>query len=123
MLAAFTYPGFHGFHWASESGTFLQVSALDAHWLEECANFTPTLEKNGGKKQRQPLLVQYKQQANPLLSMHNYTPHVISGNDKNKQLTLLSQCKLTFNSSLGRYVFGSEISYNKAPPRLPGLGC
>ncbi len=26
-------------------------------------------------------------------------------------------------SSLGRYVFGSEISYNKAPPRLPGLGC
>jgi hypothetical protein len=28
-----------------------------------------------------------------------------------------------FTSSLGRYVFGSEISYNKAPPRLPGLGC
>ncbi len=28
-----------------------------------------------------------------------------------------------YNSSLGRYVFGSEISYNKAPPRLPGLGC
>ncbi len=27
------------------------------------------------------------------------------------------------HSSLGRYVFGSEISYNKAPPRLPGLGC
>ena len=29
----------------------------------------------------------------------------------------------TDTSSLGRYVFGSEISYNKAPPRLPGLGC
>jgi hypothetical protein len=29
----------------------------------------------------------------------------------------------TVVSSLGRYVFGSEISYNKAPPRLPGLGC
>jgi hypothetical protein len=29
----------------------------------------------------------------------------------------------SYNSSLGRYVFGSEISYNKAPPRLPGLGC
>jgi hypothetical protein len=28
-----------------------------------------------------------------------------------------------YTSSLGRYVFGSEISYNKAPPRLPGLGC
>jgi hypothetical protein len=39
-------------------------------------------------------LVQYNQQAIPLLSMHNYTPLVISGNGKNKQLTLLSQCKL-----------------------------
>ncbi len=29
----------------------------------------------------------------------------------------------TPGSSLGRYVFGSEISYNKPPPRLPGLGC
>ncbi len=28
-----------------------------------------------------------------------------------------------YGSSLGRYVFGSEISYNKPPPRLPGLGC
>jgi hypothetical protein len=47
----------------------------------------------GGKRsiQRQPLLVQYQQQANPLLSMNNYTPLVISWNDKNKQPTLLSQ--------------------------------
>jgi hypothetical protein len=30
---------------------------------------------------------------------------------------------LSLASSLGRYVFGSEISYNKPPPRLPGLGC
>ncbi len=39
----------------------------------------------GGKRQtqRQPLLVQYKQQANPLLSMHSYAPLVISGKDKN----------------------------------------
>ncbi len=44
--------------------------------------------------QRQPLLVQYKKQANLHLSMNNYTPLVISGNDKNKQLTLLSQRKL-----------------------------
>jgi hypothetical protein len=42
----------------------------------------------GHTVQHQPLLVQYKQQANPLLSMHNYTPLVISGNDKNKKLTL-----------------------------------
>jgi hypothetical protein len=41
-------------------------------------------------------LVQYNQQAIPLLSRHNYTPLVISGNDKSKQLTLLSQCKLAF---------------------------
>jgi hypothetical protein len=44
--------------------------------------------------QRQPLLEQYKQQANPLLSKHNYTPLVISGKDKNKRLTLSSQGKL-----------------------------
>jgi hypothetical protein len=45
---------------------------------------------NGGKrpKQRQPLLVLYWQPINPLLSMNNYTPLVISGNDKNKQLTI-----------------------------------
>ncbi len=35
--------------------------------------------------QRQLLLVQYKQQANPILSVHSYTPLVISRNDKNKQ--------------------------------------
>ncbi len=34
--------------------------------------------------QRQPLLVQQKQQANPLWSTHKYTRLVISGNVKNK---------------------------------------
>ena len=34
-----------------------------------------------------------------------------------------SRKRKAYISSLGRYVFGSEISYNKAPPRLPGLGC
>jgi hypothetical protein len=43
---------------------------------------------------RQPLKLQYKQQANPLLSINNYTPLVISWNNENKQLTLLSQHKL-----------------------------
>jgi len=33
----------------------------------------------------------YKQQDNPLLSMHNYTLLVVSGNDKNKQITLSTQ--------------------------------
>jgi hypothetical protein len=36
--------------------------------------------------------------------------------------SVYSSC-IANTSSLGRYVFGSEISYNKAPPRLPGLGC
>ncbi len=42
----------------------------------------------GGKLpiQRQPIY-QYKKQANTLLSIHNYTPIGIRGNDKNKQLT------------------------------------
>jgi hypothetical protein len=39
-------------------------------------------------------LVQYKQQENPLLLTHNYTPLVISKNDKNKHIALLSQRKL-----------------------------
>jgi hypothetical protein len=43
-------------------------------------------------------LVQYKQQAYPLLSTHNYTRLVISGNKNNKQLTLLSQRKLAFTA-------------------------
>jgi hypothetical protein len=54
----------------------------------------------GGKQpiQRQLLLVQCKQQANPLLSIHNYTPLVISRNDKNKKLTSLSQRKLALTA-------------------------
>jgi hypothetical protein len=34
-------------------------------------------------------------EANSLL-LHNFTPLVISGKDKNKQLTILSQCKLAY---------------------------
>jgi hypothetical protein len=48
--------------------------------------------------QRQPLLVQYKQQANPLSSINNYSPLVISWNDKYKQLTLLSRRKLALTA-------------------------
>jgi hypothetical protein len=44
--------------------------------------------------------VQDKQQANSLLSMamHNYTSLVISGNEKNKKLKLLSQGKLALTA-------------------------
>jgi hypothetical protein len=38
-------PGFLAFYWSAGFGTFLQVSALASHWLEDCANFTPMLEK------------------------------------------------------------------------------
>jgi hypothetical protein len=72
---------------------FLQVSALASHWLEDCANFTPTPEENY-QYTRQALLVQYKHQANPLLSMNTYTPLVICRNYTNKQLKLLSQHQL-----------------------------
>jgi hypothetical protein len=89
-------PGFLAFNWSAGFGTFLQVSALASHWLEDCANFTATPEET--THQRQPLLVQFKQQANPLLSMHNYTPLLISGNDISKQLTLLSQRKLALTA-------------------------
>jgi hypothetical protein len=77
-------------YWSAGFGTYLQVSALASHWLEHCANFTP---KQGGKQpiQRQPLLGQYKHQANPLLSIYTYIPLVSSRNDKIKQLTFLSQ--------------------------------
>jgi hypothetical protein len=46
---------------------------------------------NAGRKQpiqRQPLLVQNKHQANPLLSMNNYIPLLISRNDKISSLHL-----------------------------------
>jgi hypothetical protein len=68
-------------------------------WLEDCANFTPTPEENNQYSASYIciLLVQYKQQANLLLSIHNFTPLKISRNDKNKQLTLLSQRKTTIN--------------------------
>ncbi len=40
--------------------------------------------------QRQLLLVQYKQQVNPLLLIYYFTPLVICRNDKNKQLTIIN---------------------------------
>jgi hypothetical protein len=57
--------------------------------------------------QRQQLLVQYKHQANPLLPMNNFTPVVISRNDKNTQLRL-SQRKLALTGK--QYVYDSVNS-------------
>ncbi len=77
--------------------SFLLVSRVCdiSSGIGPCFPFTGGLCKfyanAGGKQpiQRQLLLVQYKQQANPLLLTHNYTPLVISRNDKNKQLTII----------------------------------
>ncbi len=65
------------------------------------------------------------------LGMHKWEPDIYIGFSSALHLqcatlsflVLLCQPWPTHPSSLGRYVFGSEISYNKAPPRLPGLGC
>jgi hypothetical protein len=39
-------PGFLASYWSARFGRFLQVSALASHWLEDCANITPTPEEN-----------------------------------------------------------------------------
>jgi hypothetical protein len=39
-------PGSLASYWSAGFGTFLQASTLASHWLEDCANFTPTLEEN-----------------------------------------------------------------------------
>ena len=48
MLAACTVlrSPFLASYWSAGFGRFLQVSALASHWLEDCANFTPTPEEN-----------------------------------------------------------------------------
>jgi hypothetical protein len=78
---------------------------------------------NAGGKQpmRQPLFVQYKQQAHLLLSMDNYTPLSISRNDKNKQLTLLSQRKLALtarNTLLLQKIIVAPKKFKKWPRPL-----
>jgi hypothetical protein len=70
--------------------------------------------------QRQPLLVQYKQEANPLLLTHNYTPLAISRNDKNKQLTIINPIlhtawldnhALTLKISSAKYYFYEKYRF------------
>jgi hypothetical protein len=93
MLAACSYSRFPCFLLASrvwEISSYIGLCFLSAGGLcQFYANF-------GGKRpiQRQPLLVQYKQQA----KKSNNTPLRISMNDKNKQLTLLSQRKLALKA-------------------------
>jgi hypothetical protein len=55
---------------------------LVSRFWDICSNFTPTPEEND-----QYSANQYKHQYNQLLSINNYTPLVISRDDKNKQPT------------------------------------
>ncbi len=68
--------------------------------------------------QRKLLLVQYKQQANPLLSLRNYTPPVISRNDKNKQLTIIKpmELALTARNTLLQYKIIGTLKFVKMAP-------
>ncbi len=54
------------------------------------------LRQRRGKQQiqRQLLLVQYRQKANPYISLNKYAPLVISRNDKNNQLIFIKPTKI-----------------------------
>ncbi len=80
------------------------------------------IQKAGGPVRQPSARVDYMPQSgtktlatDPLSAYLFQGPNILNLSFEN----LFSTCA----SSLGRYVFGSEISYNKAPPRLPGLGC
>jgi hypothetical protein len=85
----------------------VQVSLLNIGLISSGVGLLPTgwrLRKfygnAGGKQpmQRQLLSVQCKQHANLILSMNNCTSLVISRNDKNKQLALLSRHELALTA-------------------------
>jgi hypothetical protein len=102
-----------GLHWLNNvAGVYLFKCFLDSYvsrvweislgigpWLPVGWRIVQSLHQRRRKMtMNQPLLLQHKQQANPLLSMHNYTTLVISGNYKNKQPTLSSHCKLALTA-------------------------
>jgi hypothetical protein len=78
-------PGFLASYWSAGFRTFLQVSALFSHWLEDWENFTPTQEEK--KKDRYSAnhfgAIQAASQ-----STFQYTIllHLRAGNDKNKHV-------------------------------------
>jgi hypothetical protein len=65
-------------------------------FLEDYANF---LRQRRGKTTNPAPTTFSAIKANPLSSINNYTSLVIRGNDKTKQLTLLSQRKLALTAS------------------------
>ncbi len=79
--------------WQGLERLFL-VSAHASHCLEDCAIFRKTINT----VPTSPNAIQAA--CNTPLSMNNYTPLVISGNDKNKQLTLIGQCNLALTTTI-----------------------
>jgi hypothetical protein len=69
-------PDFPAFNWSSGFGIFLPVSALASHWLEDCANFTPTPEENDQYSANHSWCNTSTKSIH-FLSMHNSTPLVI----------------------------------------------
>ena len=60
--------------------------------------------------------------SNPLLAMYNYTPQVISRNDKNMQLALLSQRKLTLKVSTTEKRGGLKVvAFDRSPLKVFSL--
>jgi hypothetical protein len=70
-------------YWSAGFGKFLQVLAFASHWLEDYAN----LRQRRRKTTNTLSAIQAASQS--ILLTHNYTPLVISRNDKNKQLTII----------------------------------
>jgi hypothetical protein len=95
-------PGFLASYWSAGFGIGTGI-ALASHCLEDCANFTPTMEENDQYNANHSHPVQYKHQAKLLFSMNNFSPLVISTSDKNKQLTLVSQRKLALTGKICKW--------------------
>ncbi len=97
MLAACTYSMFPCFSLVSRVGN---ISSGIGPCFPLAGGLYKFYANSGGKQpiQRQPLLVHYKQQANPLLPTQNYTSLVVTGNDKAKSISLDSPFK-PLNSS------------------------
>jgi hypothetical protein len=73
------------------------VSALASYWLEDCTTFKPTPEEND--QYDAPTTLSAIQTACQFTFINEqFYSLVISGDDKNKQLTLLSQCKLALTA-------------------------
>jgi hypothetical protein len=71
---------------------------LAFHWLEDYINFTRMPEENNQYSANRSFCNTISMPIHFINAQLLYTPFVISRNNKNKQLTLLSQRKLAFTA-------------------------